>query len=60
MLLTYLKIKDAYFVFKLTSNSSKKNFFIFTCPETNWRPAAPETGDQIQIFFKYEKNTTQK
>ena len=37
------------------SNSSKKNF-IFTCPETTWRPVAPEPGGQIQNFFYTRKS----
>ena len=40
---------------KLTSNSSKK--FSFSCLETTWRPAAPETGFlQLLNLEAYPKN----
>ena len=45
--------KDAYMFHNLTSNSFF--FFVLTCPETTCRPAAPESGGEIQNFLNIRK-----
>ena len=41
---------------KLISNSSNKFFFfIYTCPETTFQPAAPEPGYLSKIFLNIRK-----
>ena len=49
MLFKYLKIKDAYLFYKF------KFFFVFTYPETTWRPAATKPEGQIQILLEKGK-----